>query len=440
MSAVNRRGFLGRAAVSSASTASRAAVAAAAEEKAKPAEVKEKPAESAGRKIVVGVMGTGGRGTQRGEDVLRLRDRTSRWPTCATWTPDRWPRQAAADAGKVAKVVGDFRRILDDKAVDVLSIAAPNHWHAPAAILACSAGKHVYVEKPGSHNPREGELRSPPPASATASCRWATSGGAGRTSSRRSRSCATAPSAASASPAAWYTNAPPDDRRGQAGPGARVAGLRAVAGARPAAAVSAATTCTTTGTGSGTGATANSATTASTRSTSGPLGPGRRLSRGASLSRRPLPLRGRPGDAGHARRQLRLRRQAMITWEGLSCQPAASRAKASASASTAKTARWSSTATGAAIFDLQGQGSRRAERPAAATRTSPTSSRHPLRQAAQQRDRGGAQEHAALPPRQHRPPHRPDADCDPNNGRILNDPEAMKHWSREYAPGWEPKV
>jgi predicted dehydrogenase len=53
------------------------------------------------------------------------------------------------------KGVTDFRRILDDPEVDVLSIAAPNHWHAPATILACSAGKHVYVEKPGSHNPWE---------------------------------------------------------------------------------------------------------------------------------------------------------------------------------------------------------------------------------------------------------------------------------------------
>lgn len=56
------------------------------------------------------------------------------------------------------KGVADFRRILDDPEVDVLVCAAPNHWHAPASILACSAGKHVYVEKPCSHNPREGEL------------------------------------------------------------------------------------------------------------------------------------------------------------------------------------------------------------------------------------------------------------------------------------------
>jgi predicted dehydrogenase len=52
----------------------------------------------------------------------------------------------------------DFRKALEDKSLDILVCAAPNHWHAPATILGCSAGKHVYVEKPCSHNPREGEL------------------------------------------------------------------------------------------------------------------------------------------------------------------------------------------------------------------------------------------------------------------------------------------
>lgn len=53
---------------------------------------------------------------------------------------------------------GDFRRVLDTKDVDVITIATPDHWHAPMAILGLQAGKHVYVEKPSSHNPREGEL------------------------------------------------------------------------------------------------------------------------------------------------------------------------------------------------------------------------------------------------------------------------------------------
>jgi predicted dehydrogenase len=51
----------------------------------------------------------------------------------------------------------DVRKILEDKELDALLIAAPNHWHAPATIMACAAGKHVYVEKPCCHNPWEGE-------------------------------------------------------------------------------------------------------------------------------------------------------------------------------------------------------------------------------------------------------------------------------------------
>jgi predicted dehydrogenase len=56
------------------------------------------------------------------------------------------------------KAEGDFRRALEDKNVDALIVTAPDHWHAPAAILACAAGKHVYLEKPCSHNPAEGEM------------------------------------------------------------------------------------------------------------------------------------------------------------------------------------------------------------------------------------------------------------------------------------------
>lgn len=51
----------------------------------------------------------------------------------------------------------DLRRMLEDRTLDAVFVAACNHWHAPATILACAAGKHVYVEKPASHNAREGE-------------------------------------------------------------------------------------------------------------------------------------------------------------------------------------------------------------------------------------------------------------------------------------------
>lgn len=63
------------------------------------------------------------------------------------------------DAGHpMPMAVLDFRHILDDPKIQAVWIAMPDHWHAPATILACNAGKHVYVEKPCSHNLREGRL------------------------------------------------------------------------------------------------------------------------------------------------------------------------------------------------------------------------------------------------------------------------------------------
>lgn len=62
------------------------------------------------------------------------------------------------EMGSEPRTTKDFRDILSDANVDALVCSAPNHWHGPATIMACKAGKHVYVEKPCSHNPREGEL------------------------------------------------------------------------------------------------------------------------------------------------------------------------------------------------------------------------------------------------------------------------------------------
>lgn len=52
----------------------------------------------------------------------------------------------------------DCRKVVEDKSIDAIYIATPDHWHAPLTIMGCQAGKHVYVEKPLSHNPHEGEL------------------------------------------------------------------------------------------------------------------------------------------------------------------------------------------------------------------------------------------------------------------------------------------
>lgn len=60
--------------------------------------------------------------------------------------------------GYVPKALNDFREVLEDDSVDAVFNLTPDHWHAPGAFLALKAGKHVYVEKPLTHNPREGEL------------------------------------------------------------------------------------------------------------------------------------------------------------------------------------------------------------------------------------------------------------------------------------------
>src|SRR4051812_25110213 len=109
--------------------------------------------------IVVGVMGMGGRGQSHATGFAALPGVEVAY-VCDV---DEGRAGEAAEAtkrvaGKSPRAVKDFRRILDDRGVDALVIATCNHWHAPAAILACAAGKHAYVEKPCSHNASEGEL------------------------------------------------------------------------------------------------------------------------------------------------------------------------------------------------------------------------------------------------------------------------------------------
>ncbi len=60
--------------------------------------------------------------------------------------------------GVKPQLIGDIRKALDDKNVDAIVIATPDHWHGPATLLGCAAGKDVYVEKPCSHNLKEGRL------------------------------------------------------------------------------------------------------------------------------------------------------------------------------------------------------------------------------------------------------------------------------------------
>lgn len=108
-------------------------------------------------KIILGAIGCGGQGTGLANSFAGIKG----VEVAFVCDPDDERASRAAKAveksgGKAPKVVKDLRQILDDKSVDAVTVATPDHWHAPAAILACAAGKHVYVEKPCSHNVREG--------------------------------------------------------------------------------------------------------------------------------------------------------------------------------------------------------------------------------------------------------------------------------------------
>ena len=113
-------------------------------------------AKSANDKLLVGLVGCGGRGTH---DAKLFKD-TPNVEVAYVCDVDDGRREAAAKSLGVpaSKAVSDMRRILDDKTVDIVLVTTPDHWHSPASILACDAGKHVYVEKPISHNVREGRL------------------------------------------------------------------------------------------------------------------------------------------------------------------------------------------------------------------------------------------------------------------------------------------
>jgi predicted dehydrogenase len=114
-------------------------------------------AQQPNRRIHLGVLGLGGRG-------INLARMFAREPDVAiTWLCDPDSRRAARAEAALDPVPAtpprfdqDFRRVLDDREVDALIVATPDHWHGLATILACQRGKDVFVEKPLAHNAREG--------------------------------------------------------------------------------------------------------------------------------------------------------------------------------------------------------------------------------------------------------------------------------------------
>ena len=114
---------------------------------------------SPGEKVRVAVLGVNGRGVVHAANFAKLPNSEVAY-ICDVDSKviDKAMQRAARTQTAVPKVIGDFRRALDDKDVDAISVATPDHWHAPMALLAMKAGKHVYLEKPSGHNPHEDEL------------------------------------------------------------------------------------------------------------------------------------------------------------------------------------------------------------------------------------------------------------------------------------------
>ncbi len=106
--------------------------------------------------LQVGIMGLS-RGMDLAKEAAKLPNVKIRY-VCDT---DQQRNSSAVnqlkELGQTPEPIGDFRRMLDDQDISAIFCAAPNHWHGPATILGCKAGKHVYCEKPCSHNPAEGE-------------------------------------------------------------------------------------------------------------------------------------------------------------------------------------------------------------------------------------------------------------------------------------------
>jgi predicted dehydrogenase len=107
----------------------------------------------------VAVIGVNGRGKNH-VDALAGNDRLNTLITtiCDADSAVVGPamKKVESKQGKAPKFEQDIRKVVEDKNIDIITIATPNHWHALAAIWALQNGKDVYVEKPVSHNVSEG--------------------------------------------------------------------------------------------------------------------------------------------------------------------------------------------------------------------------------------------------------------------------------------------
>lgn len=115
---------------------------------------------SPNNKITIAIMGTNSRGRAHANGFARHPDAEVAYICDVDDEAIGKGLESVREGGqqKEPKGLNDFRKALEDDSLDAIAIATPIHWHTPAAILALNAGKHVYLEKPCSHNPHEGKL------------------------------------------------------------------------------------------------------------------------------------------------------------------------------------------------------------------------------------------------------------------------------------------
>jgi predicted dehydrogenase len=106
----------------------------------------------ANERVRVALIGCGGRGRMVLRNVIEQDGEATYICDLHPERLDRGVQEALQVQTRRPKATRDMRAVLDSKAVDAVVIATPDHWHAPATILACQAGKDVYVEKPHSHS------------------------------------------------------------------------------------------------------------------------------------------------------------------------------------------------------------------------------------------------------------------------------------------------
>ncbi len=348
----------------------------------------------------------------------------------------------------------DFRRVLERKDIDAVTIATPDHWHTPMAIDALQAGKHVYVEKPCSHNPAEGALLVAAQKKYGKLVQMGTQQRSSPHTIEIVRQDSRRPHRPRLLRPRLVRQHPQVHRHRERSPRPRHTRLGSLARSRAAPDISQTTSSPTTGTGSASGAPAKPSTTARTKSTSA-AGPS------ASTTPTALPLlvdatsSKTTGSSTTPSSPATNTKTSSSRWEGRSCSGMKMYNRDRGSTILGTTGSVLVDRDGYEVYDLGGHKTSEYRVP----EENANSSADPIG-ADSMTDAHFANFIAGVThgEKLNAPVEVGNVavtmlqlsniawevqrflNLDPADGKIQHDPEAMKGWSREYQPGWEPKL